>query len=77
MELTTQFVGLSRWLLSFSKPFFFSLDIIILFHFQITDKDLIELIRVKSRLAQPYAGAFLKKEDGYVLLFYTICYYNF
>ena len=22
-----------------------------------------ELIRVKSRLAQPYAGAFLKKED--------------
>lgn len=31
---------------------------------EITDKDLIELIRVKSRLAQPYAGAFLKKEDG-------------
>lgn len=25
-----------------------------------------ELIRVKSRLAQPYAGAFLKKEDRYV-----------
>ena len=52
-------------------------DLIILFHFQITDKDLIELIRVKSRLAQPYAGAFLKKEDGYVLLFYTIFYYNY
>lgn len=27
-----------------------------------------ELIRVKSRLAQPYAGAFLKKEDRYVTL---------
>ena len=25
-----------------------------------------ELIRVKSRLAQPYAGAFLKKEDRLV-----------
>ena len=25
-----------------------------------------ELIRVKSRLAQPYAGAFLKKDDRYV-----------
>lgn len=31
---------------------------------EITDKDLMELIRVKSRLAQPYAGAFLKKEDS-------------
>ena len=26
-----------------------------------------ELIRVKSRLAQPYAGAFLKKEDRCVI----------
>lgn len=35
-----------------------------------------ELIRVKSRLAQPYAGAFLKKEDRYVtstIVFILIC----
>lgn len=86
VELTTQSVGLSGFSTS-ANLFFFSMtslylsnqqfDLIILFHFQITDKDLIELIRVKSRLAQPYAGAFLKKEDGYVLLFYTICYYIF
>lgn len=31
---------------------------------EITDKNLVELIRFKSRLAQPYAGAFLKKEDS-------------
>ncbi len=33
---------------------------------QISDKPLMDLIRVKSRLAQPYAGAFLKKEDRYM-----------
>lgn len=32
---------------------------------EISDKELMELIRVKSRLAQPYAGAFLKKEDSH------------
>ncbi|XP_078373177.1 lon protease homolog, mitochondrial-like isoform X1 [Oculina patagonica] len=31
---------------------------------EISDKPLMDLIRVKSRLAQPYAGAFLKKEDS-------------
>ncbi|KAJ7365796.1 Lon protease mitochondrial [Desmophyllum pertusum] len=31
---------------------------------EISDKQLMGLIRVKTRLAQPYAGAFLKKEDS-------------
>ena len=33
---------------------------------QISDKNLVDLIRRKCHLAQPYAGAFLKKEDRYV-----------
>jgi len=31
---------------------------------EVTDKALIELIRKKCRLAQPYAGAFLRKDDS-------------
>ena len=32
---------------------------------QITDTDLMELIRTNVKLTIPYAGAFLKKEDRY------------
>lgn len=32
-------------------------------HLQIYDKDLMKLIRQKVKLMQPYAGAFLKKDD--------------
>ncbi|EDO31613.1 predicted protein, partial [Nematostella vectensis] len=31
---------------------------------EINDKSLMDLVRLKCRLAQPYAGAFLKKEDS-------------
>ena len=34
---------------------------------QISDKSLVELLRRKYHLAQPYAGAFLKKDDKYGL----------
>lgn len=30
---------------------------------QVKNKDLMELLRRKVRLAQPYAGVFLKKDD--------------
>lgn len=32
---------------------------------QITDKDLMELIRKNIKLTIPYAGAFLKRDDRY------------
>ena len=32
---------------------------------QISDKDLMKLVRQKVKLAMPYAGAFLKKDDRY------------
>lgn len=33
---------------------------------QVKNKELMELLRRKVRLAQPYAGVFLKKDDKYV-----------
>ncbi len=38
-----------------------------LFTDQISDKELMKLIRQKVKLDMPYAGAFLKKDDRYVL----------
>lgn len=34
---------------------------------QVTDKDLMDLIRKNIKLTIPYAGAFLKRDDRYVL----------
>lgn len=38
---------------------------------QVYDEELIKLIRQKVKLMQPYAGAFLKKEDGYEVFLET------
>ena len=35
------------------------------FNVQVTDKSLMEFLRRKVRLNQPYAGVFLKKDDEY------------
>jgi len=35
------------------------------FDLQISDKNLIDLIRRKVKLNQPYAGVFLKRDDEY------------
>lgn len=40
----------------------------LLFHHQITDKELKSLIRTKCKMALPYAGAFLKRDDRYSLV---------
>ena len=43
---------------------------------QVTDADLMELIRTNVKLTIPYAGAFLKKDDRYTVhtfLYMTLC----
>jgi len=39
---------------------------------QISDKNLIDLIRRKVKLNQPYAGVFLKRDDEYGCFFINI-----
>lgn len=41
----------------------------LIFIMQITDSDLIDIIRRKVRLNQPYAGVFVKKDEKYVTSF--------
>ena len=54
------------FVLSLSLFYFHSFILFLLF--QVTDKSLMSLIKQKCDLALPYAGAFLKKNDKYIIL---------
>ena len=50
---------------------FIWLLLFVYFGLQISDKNLIDLIRRKVKLNQPYAGVFLKCDDEYECSFYV------